>query len=277
MRFAALFAVALGIIVAPTSRAQQDSGTPPQSAVSPPQDTTAPHGAAMSSRQLAEARADIMMARKEYGEAADTYKEILKEDPKNAWLLNKTGVAYQQLSELRHAEHFYKEAIKADKTFASAINNLGTVEYEKKHYGKAINLYKKALALRTDLSTIYGNLGYAYFADKDYPQAMNMFGKATALDPSFFDRKGGSGSIIQQRTSTDPGLFFFLVAKSYALTGDAERAAHYLKLARDDGYKDFLLAQTDPGFALVIKDPGVQEVLHVPPSYATDSRKTNSN
>ena len=36
---------------------------------------------------------------------------------------------------------------------------------------------------------------------------------------------------------------------------DAEHAAHYLKLSRDDGYKDFASAQKDPAFAKVIKDP----------------------
>ena len=45
------------------------------------------------------------------------------------------------------------------------------------------------------------------------------------------------------------------------MAGDVQRAAHYLKLSRDDGYKEFVTAQTDPAFAKVIKDPAVQEVL----------------
>ena len=65
------------------------------------------------------------------------------------------------------------------------------------------------------------------------------------------------------------------MAKTYAQTGDAERAAHYLKLARDDGYAELLTAQSDPAFAKVIKGPGVQEVLHVEPTYAS-RRKSRS-
>jgi hypothetical protein len=61
------------------------------------------------------------------------------------------------------------------------------------------------------------------------------------------------------------------------MAGDAEHAAHYLKLSRDDGYKEFASAQTDPAFAKVIKDPRVQEVLTVVPAYATDGRKSISN
>jgi hypothetical protein len=103
---------------------------------------------------------------------------------------------------------------------------------------------------------------------------MATFDKALAIDPQLFERKSGYGTIIQQRTTTDPGLFNFFVAKSYASLGDAERAAHFLRLARDDGYKNFLSAETDPVFAKVIKDPRVQEVLHVMPSYQSDAKRT---
>jgi len=214
------------------------------------------------------------MARKEFGEATAAYEAILESEPKNAQLLNKTAIAYQELGSLNRSERYYHRAMKADKNFASPINNLGTVEYEKKHYGKAIVLYKKALVLKMETSTIYSNLGYAYFANKQYPEAMSTFDKALAIDPELFERRSGYGTIIQQRTTTDPGLFNFFVAKSYAAMGDAERAAHFLRLARDDGYKNFLSAETDPAFAKVIKDPRVQDVLHVMPSYQSDAKRT---
>ena len=68
-----------------------------------------------------------------------------------------------------------------------------------------------------------------------------------------------------------------MVAKTYAHTGDAEHAAHYLKLARDDGYTEFLSAQSDPAFSKVIKNPAVQEVLHEAPSYASSQKKQIQN
>jgi tetratricopeptide (TPR) repeat protein len=228
----------------------------------------------LTPRQAAEMKGDIFMARKEFSEAAGAYEAILQSEPKNAELLNKAAVAYQELGNLNRSERYYRRSMKADKNFASPINNLGTVEYEKKHYGKSIALYKKALVLKMETSTIYSNLGYAYFASKQYPEAMATFDKALAIDPELFERRSGFGSIIQQRTTTDPGLFNFFVAKSYAALGDAARAAHFLRLARDDGYKDFLSAETDPAFAKVIKDPRVQEVLHVMPSYQSDAKRT---
>jgi len=276
-----LFAIPLFLFVACPAFAQQTPTKVSDTTTTDSPSTSTSVGAkplsSMSPREAAEMRADILMARKEYFQAAGAYLQILLNEPKNAELLNKVGVAFQQLGDLDRSEKFYKRAMHADKKFASAANNCGTVEYEKKHYSKAIGMYNKALDLRSDLPTVYSNLGYAYFEDKQFPQAMDSFQKALALDPTIFDRRGLGGTVVLQRTATDPGLFYFFVAKTYAQAGDAERAAHYLKLARDDGYSGFLSAQTDPAFAKVIKDPALQEVLHEPPSYAGSPKKQIQN
>jgi tetratricopeptide (TPR) repeat protein len=271
MKRSLFLVIPLILFVALTGRAQQGENPP---AENPPPVQAATQ---MTPREAAEMRADILMARKEFEDAIRGYDAILKDEPKNAGLLNKVGVAYQEMTDLRQAERNYKKAIQADKTFASAVNNVGTVEYERGHFSKAITYYQKAVTLGTDVPTIYSNLGYAYFSNKEYPEAMSSFSKALALDPTVFDQKGGNGTIIQDRSAPDPGLFYFFVAKSFAQAGDAEHTAHYLKLARDDGYKDYLTAQTDPAFARVIKDPGVQEVLQVIPAYAVQGKKPVSN
>jgi tetratricopeptide (TPR) repeat protein len=277
MKYSALFAIPLMLVLVPSSYAQQGSQTsdPPSTSQTPgPRATNVP---AMTPMQSAELHGDVLMARKEFAQAVDAYNLVLTQNPKDALVLNKVGVAYQQLGDLRLSARFYKKAMNADRNFASPINNLGSVEYEKKHYGKSISLYRRAAVLKVDLSVIYSNLGYAYFANKQYSEATESFGKALALDPTIFEHKSGYGSIIQQRTTTDPGLFYFFVAQSFARAGDAERAAHYLKLARDDGYPKFRSAETDPAFARVIKDPRVQEVLQVVPQYMDDAKKTNPN
>jgi len=275
MRRLVFFAVPLLSVFVSSLGAQQVEPASTQSASTSPDIVhVVPPKPELTPRQAAELKGDVFMARKEFSEAAGAYEAILQGEPKNAQLLNKVAIAYQELGNLNRCERYYRKSIKADKNFASPINNLGTVEYEKKHYSKAILLYKKALVLKMETSTIYSNLGYAYFANKQYPEAMATFDKALAIDPQLFERKSGYGTIIQQRTTTDPGLFNFFVAKSYAAMGDAEHAAHFLRLARDDGYKDFMSAETDAAFAKVIKDARVQEVLHVMPSYQNDAKRT---
>jgi tetratricopeptide (TPR) repeat protein len=277
-----LFAVSLAFLLASSSSAQQtlkpisdhgDHG----SATSPSYISQETAPSVMPPRDMLELRGDIFMARKEFPSAVGIYSQLLVMEPKNAEVMNKIGVAYQQLGDLDRSGRFYKRAMHANKDFASAVNNYGTVEYEKKHYGKAIGLYKKAIVMRPQMATLYSNLGYAYFCNKEYPEAMTSFGQALAIDPTVFDRKASGGTVVQQRTTPDPGLFYFFVAKSFAQRGDVEHAAHYLKLARDDGYANLLSAETDAAFAKVIKDPSVQEVLHASPAYAASEKKTVQN
>jgi tetratricopeptide (TPR) repeat protein len=274
MRHSLLFVVPLVLLLVPVARAQQTPAEAPAANPGSNSGTDQTPNEKLTPRQAAELHADLFMARKEYSEAIRAYRQILENDRYDAQIFNKIGVAYQEMLDLRSAEKYYKKAMKTDKMFASAVNNVGTVEYEKKHYGKAVKYYKKALKIRTDMATIYTNLGYAYFEQKKYLDAVVSFRQALQIDPTVFDARGEGGAIVQQRSTTDPGLFYFFVAKSYALAGDAEHAAHFLKLARDDGYKEFSSCSKDPAFVKVIKDPRVQAVLTVAPSYATDQHKT---
>jgi tetratricopeptide (TPR) repeat protein len=269
--------LSFAVLCVPSLQAQEHAPAMPPAASSSPQaiPSQSTNVVRMTERQVQEMRADILMARKMYSEAIKYYSELLAQAPNDAEILNKIGVAYQEEGNTLFAGHYYKRAIKANKNYVSAVNNLGTVEYEKKHYGRAIRLYKQALVLKPtdDVATLYSNLGYAYFGIKEYPEALKCFEQALALDPDVFAHHGSYGTTVQQRGTTEPGLFYFLVAKTFARAGDAEHCAHYLKMARDQGYKDLTNAQKDPEFAKVIKDPRVQEAIMVPPSYAGDQKK----
>jgi tetratricopeptide (TPR) repeat protein len=226
------------------------------------QDTPHPASTSMSPREVAEMRADILMARKEFEDAVRAYEALLATYPKDSELLNKTGIAFQQQGFSTSAEHYYKLAVKYDKDYVSAINNVGTVEYERKKYARAVKWYERAINVHPDMATLYSNLGYAYFADKKYPEAMGAFVKAIQLDPEIFQRRGGSGALVQQRSVPDPGMFYFYMARSYGQMGNAERCAHYLKMSRDDGYQQYTAATSDPAFSKVIQDPQVKEILN---------------
>jgi tetratricopeptide (TPR) repeat protein len=275
MTRSALFAI-LFLMVIGTARAQQ---VPQAPLGTTPEDSAGESASyrAMSPREKAQMRADLFMARKQYDEAIKAYGIVLADDPHNAKVLNFIGMAYQQIGNGDLAERYYKLAARADKTDSNALNNLGTVEYSMQRYGKAIKYYRKAIEKGNALATVYTNLGYAYCGVKEYPKAMVVFAQALALDPDVFDHKGNTGSILQQRSAPDPGALHYVLAKSYAKIGDAERAARYLKMSRDEGYKDFVAAEKDPDFAKVIKDPRVQEVLQVQPAYASQPQKAATN
>ena len=206
--------------------------------------------------------ADLYMVRKDFREAAIAYKQLSDKNPKNAVYLNKLGIALHQQEALTMALKCYERAVKADPTYADAQNNIGTVWYQRKKYGKAIKSYQKAINIRNDMPVLYSNLGYAYFGDKKYEESLASFRQALTLDPQFFEhRGGGSGSVLQDRSVTDRGRFYFMLAKSFAQAGNTERSILYLRKAKDEGYKEINLVKTDPAFAKLLKDPEVQEIL----------------
>jgi len=206
--------------------------------------------------------ADLYMVRKEYREATIVYKRLTVQNPQNPVYLNKLGIALHQQAALSQALKYYERASKADPSYADAQNNIGTIWYQRKRYGKAIKSYQKALAIRSDMAVLYSNLAYAYFGDKKYEQAIASFHQALVLDPQFFEHNSSrSGSLLQDRSVGDRGRFYYLLAKSFAEAGNLDRCLIYLRKAKDDGYKDLTAIKTDPSFAAVLKEPGIQEIL----------------
>ena len=215
-------------------------------------------------RELKEEEAgDLFMARKQYREASEAYRHLTLQNPKNAVYMNKLGIALHQQTVLGEALKYYQRAVKIDPHYADAQNNIGTIWYQRKRYGKAIRAYLKAIKMRDDLPVLYSNLGYAYFSDGKYQEAMDAFRAALAKDPQFFERGSSrTGSVLQDRSVTDRGKFYYLLAKSFAATGNYERCIFYLRKAKEEGYESLKDLKKDPAFAAVLKDPAVIDLLN---------------
>lgn len=205
---------------------------------------------------------DLHMARKEYREAAEVYKKLSSQEPRNPVYLNKLGIALHQQTALSAALKYYERAVKVDPLYADAENNIGTIWYQRKKYGKAIKAYEKAIAIRNDMAVLYSNLGYAYFGEKKYEEAIKSFRQALAIDPQLFEHNSSrSGSLLQDRSVGDRGRFYFLLAKSFAQAGNVDRCLLYLRKAKDEGYKSLSDVKKDPAFSAVLKLPALEEIL----------------
>jgi tetratricopeptide (TPR) repeat protein len=211
----------------------------------------------------AEETGDLFMARKQYREASEAYKRLTEQNPHNAVYFNKLGISLHQQEELSLALKYYERAMKVDPHYADAENNIGTVWYQRKRYGKAIRAYNKAIKLNDDMPVLYSNLGYAYFGDKKYEESIAAFRTALAKDPQFFEHNSSrTGSILQDRSVSDRGRFYFLLAKSFAETGNYERCILYLRKAKDEGYANFVAdLKKDKAFTAVLKSEEVQDMI----------------
>jgi tetratricopeptide (TPR) repeat protein len=207
--------------------------------------------------------ARLYLIRKQYREAQDLFHKLTVEQPKNAIYWNELGISFHNQSELELALRCYQKSAKLDSRYADAQNNVGTIYYERKKFTKAIRSYKKAISLREDFAAFYLNLGYAYFGEKKYEESIVAFRKALEIDPDTFDSaRSRTGTVIQDRSiGSERARFYFLLAKSFAESGDLQRSIIYLKKARDEGYQDMKSINTDPSFAKVAQDPAVQELL----------------
>jgi tetratricopeptide (TPR) repeat protein len=217
-----------------------------------------------ASREDALTRASLDMIHKQYADAADIFRELLRTTPNDSVLWNRLGIAYHQQSLLGDALKCYERAAKVSKGGGDAWNNMGTVYFQEHKLSKAIRTYKKAIGINSQNATFYSNLGIAYLNEKHVPEALDAFRQAVKLDPEVFGQTGSVGTILQDRSVSNPGMFFFMLAKSFAVTGNAERCAYYLRKSRDEGYTDFEKAKTDPAFSGMLTNPSVREVLGMP-------------
>jgi tetratricopeptide (TPR) repeat protein len=216
---------------------------------------------ALSPKETLTERARIQMAEKRYDAAIQTYQDMLKSEPKNALYMNMIGIAYLNMSNFDQAKKNFIRATKADKNYSSAVNNLGMVYYQQKNFRRAIREYQRAATIDPTLAGTHANLGFAYYNTNKFPEAATEFQKALELDPRIFERNDKVGTMMQDRSVTNHGLFFFTMAKVYAQKGDAAHCAEYLRKSLDEGYKDVGKAMTDPAFKDVINDPDVQAVM----------------
>ena len=123
--------------------------------------------------------------------------------------------------------------------------------------------------MRDDLPVLYSNLGYAYYSDGKYQESIAAFRTALAKDPQFFEHGASrTGSVLQDRSVTDRGRFYYLLAKSFAETGNYDRCILYLRKAKEEGYTSMKDMKKDPAFAAILKDPAVIDLLNPPPADA---------
>jgi len=266
MKRAAVPALLLAILIpAPLAIAQQSGAARPSSSAQGAQ--AAGRAAALAAqREADETLARTYMATKRYKEAGDVYERLAKANPRDPSYLNLTGIAYMQRGDLRGARRWFDRATKLEPRFADAFNNLGATWYSERNFRRALQYYQRAVALQPGVAGYHTNVGYAYFSLKMTVEAEQAFRRALLMDPHIFQQNDRTGSVLQDRSVADRGLFAFTMARSYAGTGDAENCATYLRRALDEGYRDIAKVHTDPSFAAVLADPGVQSVLSLIPA-----------
>jgi tetratricopeptide (TPR) repeat protein len=196
-----------------------------------------------------ETRGNVYMARKMYREAIEAFRQG---PPKDPVLLNKIGIAYQQMMQLENARKSYEQSVRLKPDYVEALNNLGTVYYARKSYRRAMSWYQRALKLAPQdpkSSSIYMNLGTAQFARKQYDRATQSYQAALKLDPDVFEHHGNFGVILEERNVEERAKYHFYLARLYAKEGRNELALQYLRKSLEEGFKEKKKLVEEPDFA----------------------------
>ena len=227
----------------------------------PPLHRAEPPAPGASAKEL-ESRGDELQSEKYYLDAIDYYRAALGKDPRNAVVINKIGMQELLLHRWRAARKSFQEAIKVDRKYANAYANLAVVYYEESSYTKSIRYYDKAIQLDGDEAVFYNNRAAALFAKKQYQKAMADYAMALQIEPDIFDRATrGQGVQAKLPSPEDIAHYDYVLARLFAKNGSSDRSLHYLKKAKEEGYKDINNVYKDEEFSLLRKDPRFAELM----------------
>ncbi len=118
---------------------------------------------------------------KNFNRVIEDGKNILKKIPKNDYLLNLIGMAYQGKSQYSNSIKFFEESLKQNPNNIAAMNNyanslkaLGKLEQSK-------DLYEKILTINPNYIRAYNNYANLKTSHNDYEGAINLYKKAINL------------------------------------------------------------------------------------------------
>lgn len=226
---------------------QSAASTPPQASSEPPATFHPTH----------ENYGDSLMARQQYQAAIEQYKQA----PANPEVLNKMGVAYQLLYNIRDAGKCYKQALRKDPKNAKYLNNLGAVYMADREYSKAVKTLRKATKYDPTSALYQKNLGTALFANRSYKKGWVAYQEALKLDPQIFGGSNSSVRVENPGSLQDRGAMNYYMAKGCMKAGLPDRAIEYLRMALNEGFTTPKKVIADTEFKPLHKMPAFLEMM----------------
>jgi Flp pilus assembly protein TadD len=115
-------------------------------------------------------------------QAVSRYREILRQDPYNPYVLTNLGLIYQQTGNLKEAISLYEKALEADPKFVPAAQNLGVAWLKAGNSEEAARWLEKTLDLQPDNANALVNLGLLYKRRGNREMARQSLRKAWTIN-----------------------------------------------------------------------------------------------
>jgi uncharacterized protein (TIGR02466 family) len=162
-----------------------------------------------------------------------TAKMLLNQYPEAFVIYNILGVAQEHLQKFADAATTYREALKIDPRVAEVNFNLGAVLGHLGQHDEAIAYYRRALSIKPNLDAAWFNLGFALQEKGEFEEAAASYRKAIALVPDFFEAYGNLGVVLQKQGKLEDAIANY--RKALAINPDALGHFNLGTALRDEG------------------------------------------
>jgi tetratricopeptide (TPR) repeat protein len=199
---------------------------------------------------------DSLEASGRFRAANDAYSQIARP---SAAVLNKMGVAYQMLYDLKDAMRCYKSSLKLQPTNPNVLNNLGSAEELLGDFSAAERDYRKALKLEPNDARVLKNLGTNLLMQGRDNKSADAYKQALAIDPHIFDHY--SGPQVEEPEGKMLGVASYMKAQSCARAGLTDCALTYLQRAFNEGSATVKKVSADDNFTNLLGTPALARIL----------------
>ena len=144
--------------------------------------------------------------KKDFREAENLYKNILKIKPKHLETLYLLGSLLLQVENFKRAKQLLSSAIIVNPEHSDSHNNLGIVFSKLGEREKAINCFLKAIEIEPINSKAFNNLGTAYKDLEKFTEAKNYYQKAIEIQPNYAKAYNNLGTVFRELEERDKAM-----------------------------------------------------------------------
>ena len=167
-----------------------------------------------------------LVSQRRFDDAVHHYSEALRIEPYDVDAHNNLGNLLGKLGRTREAYGHFRKALQMDPDNSTLHYNFGNIYKIDKKLDEAIQQYQEALAIQPDYTAAMNNLARAHGAKAEYDRAISLYMKIIDLEPESY-------------------VAYYNIACIYSEQNRAEESITWLKKAKEKGFKDWELLESD--------------------------------
>jgi len=127
---------------------------------------------------------------KQYADAVNAYEKIPVAQ-RDAGILNRLGISYHLLNQLKAAETAYKAAVRLQPDSADALSNLAVMYYSQRKFSDAERQVRRAMEKNPENGIMRLNLRAARYARENGKAARDVADRVAKENPLLFEKREG--------------------------------------------------------------------------------------